>query len=289
MHEMMADVTADRTLSAPAFALTGVSYSYAWRQGLIYALRDVDLVIPRGQFVAVAGSNGSGKSTLASLLNAMFQPATGQVEVFGLDTAEEAHLWEIRRAVGFIMENPDNQIVGPTVADDIAFGPENLGLEHAEIVERVEAALTSMGIRDLSATEPHLLSEGQKQKVAIAGVLATGADAIVSDESTGMLDPETRRAVLDRFDELRRERGITIVHITHLPEEALRADRLLVIEAGRLAADRHPAEFFGDADLVRRLGFEQPALFALAEALRERGLAVGPGARAEEMVRELWP
>ncbi len=286
---MMADTTVDKTLSAPAFELVGVSYSYVWRQGLIQALRDVDLVIPRGQFVAVAGSNGSGKSTLASLLNAMFQPATGRVEVFGMDTSEEAHLWDIRRSVGLIMENPDNQIVGPTVADDIAFGPENLGLEHSDIVDRVAAAMAAMGIEDLAATEPHLLSEGQKQKVAIAGVLATGVDAIVSDESTGLLDPETRRAVLDRFDELRRERGITVVHITHLPEEALRADRLLVIEAGRLAADRHPAEFFGDADLVRRLGFEQPALFALAEALRERGLPVASTARAEEMVRELWP
>lgn len=243
-------MTADRTLFAPAFSLQGVSYSYSWRQGLIPALQDVNLVIPRGQFVAVAGSNGSGKSTLASLLNAMFRPSEGRVEVFGMDAADPAHLWEIRRRVGLIMENPDNQIVGPTVADDIAFGPENLGLPHDEIVTRVEAALQAMDIGELAAVEPHLLSEGQKQKVAIAGVLATGAEAIVSDESTGLLDPETRKAVLDRFDELRRERGITVLHITHLPEEALRADRLLVIEGGRLAADRHPADFFRDRKSV---------------------------------------
>ncbi len=286
---MMAENAADRTSSAPAFELAGVSYSYHWRGGRIDALRDIDLVIPRGQFVAVAGSNGSGKSTLASLLNAMFQPDHGTVKVFGMDAADPQHLWEIRRSVGLIMENPDNQIVGPTVADDIAFGPENLGLEHDEIVARVAAAMAAMGIEELFATEPHLLSEGQKQKVAIAGVLAAGAEAVVSDESTGLLDPETRRAVLDRFDELRRERGITVVHITHLPEEALRADRLLVIEAGQLAADRHPAEFFGDRELIRRLGFEQPALYALATELRERGLAVGPAARPEELVKALWP
>ena len=273
----------------PAFSLQGVSYSYTWRGGIIPALRDVDLVIPRGQFVALAGSNGSGKSTLASLLNAMFQPGEGRIEVFGMDTADPTHLWEIRRRVGLIMENPDNQIVGPTVADDIAFGPENLGLQHDEIVSRVEAAMRAMGIEELAAVEPHLLSEGQKQKVAIAGVLATGAEAIVSDESTGLLDPETRRAVLDRFDALRRERGITVLHITHLPEEALRADRMLVIEGGRLAADRHPADFFGDLELVRRLGFEQPALFALAGELRRRGLEVISTAGAADMVKALWP
>ncbi len=285
----MADMSSDSAFSPPAFKLAGASYDYSWRQGLIPALQDMDLEIPRGQFVAVAGSNGSGKSTLASLLNAMFQPSAGRVEVFGLDTAEPAHLWEIRRRVGLIMENPDNQIVGPTVADDIAFGPENLGLEREEIVARVETAMGAMGIADLAATEPHLLSEGQKQKVAIAGVLATGAEAIVSDESTGLLDPETRRVVLDRFDELRRDKGITVVHITHLPEEALRADRLLVIEGGRLAADRHPADFFNDAELVRRLGFEQPPLFALAAALCERGVQTSPTATAAEMVRALWP
>ncbi len=286
---MMAENAADRTSSAPAFELAGVSYGYDWRGGRIDALRDIDLVIPRGQFVAVAGSNGSGKSTLASLLNAMFQPDRGRVEVFGMDAANPEHLWEIRRSVGLIMENPDNQIVGPTVADDIAFGPENLGLVHEEIVARVAAAMEAMGIEELSATEPHFLSEGQKQKVAIAGVLATGAEAIVSDESTGLLDPETRLAVLDRFDELRRERSITVVHITHLPEETLRADRLIVIEAGRLAADRHPAEFFADRELLRQLGLEQPALYALADELRRRGLPVGPAAHPEDLVKALWP
>ncbi len=286
---MMADNPADRTPSPPAFELAGVSYSYSWRGGRIPALSDIDLEIPRGQFVAVTGSNGSGKSTLASLLNAMFHPGTGRVSVFGMDTSDPAHLWEIRRRVGLIMENPDNQIVGPTVADDIAFGPENLGLTHDEIEARVDAALEAMGIRALAATEPHLLSEGQKQKVAIAGVLAMGAEAIVSDESTGLLDPATRTAVLDRFAALRREHGITIVHITHLPEEALRADRLLVIERGRLVADRHPGDFFAHAELVRRFGFEQPPLFALSAALERHGLEVAPSAAPEEMARSLWP
>jgi energy-coupling factor transport system ATP-binding protein len=275
--------------TASAFQLQEVSFSYPTRRGSVDALRGLNLEIGRGEFVVMVGANGSGKSTLAGLLNAMRLPTAGTVRSFGLLTEDPGNIWEVRRRVGLIMENPDNQILGPTVADDIAFGPENLALSQAEIAERVDEAMATMGIADLAGLEPHLLSEGQKQKVAIAGVLAMGAEAILSDESTSLLDPETRAAVLARFGHLRDEQGITIVHITHLLEEALLADRVLVIDEGRLLLDARPREFFGDPELFRRLQLEPPPLFALAAALRESGLAIPEIASAGDLVEAICP
>ncbi|MHB8780057.1 MAG: ATP-binding cassette domain-containing protein [Candidatus Geothermincolia bacterium] len=273
----------------PAFLLEAAGFTYRSRQGDVRALDGIDLELAPGSFTVLLGANGSGKSTLASLLNGLLTPESGSVHSFGLDVSDKSQTWEIRRRVGYILDNPDNQIVAPTVADDVAFGPENLELPHAEIVQRVEAALALMGISELAPREPHLLSEGQKQKVAIAGVIAMGARAIVSDESTSLLDPNTRDAVLAEFRRLRDTQGITIVHITHLADEALLADRVVALERGRVIADRAPLELMTDAAMLERLDMEPPQLLALAGRLRAAGLAVPAAPSVRDLEEALCP
>ena len=221
------------------------------------ALTDIDLTINKGEFVAVLGHNGSGKSTLAKLCNAVYEPTEGTVTVKGIVSGSEENDDKIRRVVGMVFQNPDNQIVATIVEDDVAFGPENLGIEPKEIRKRVDDALKSVNMYELRHREPHKLSGGQKQRVAIAGVLAMQTECIVLDEPTAMLDP-MGRAVMSTVHRLNKELGITVVLVTHFMEEAVGADRIVVMDSGRIVMDGTPAEVFSQTDKVRECGLDIP-------------------------------
>ena len=238
------------------------------------ALREVDLEIEKGSFVTILGHNGSGKSTLAKHMNAVLLPSGGAVYVDGMDTRQEALLLEIRRRVGMVFQNPDNQIVANVVEEDVAFAPENLGIPTEEIRRRVDDALAAVGMSEFTRHAPHLLSGGQKQRVAIAGVIAMAPECVVLDEATAMLDPSGRREVLSAIRALNRERGITVVLITHHMDEALGADRLIVMNDGRLAMDGTPAEVFTQVDALRAMGLAAPDTVELLYGLRQGGMDV---------------
>ncbi|MEW6725155.1 MAG: energy-coupling factor transporter ATPase [Bacillota bacterium] len=267
-----------------------------WVQGLshrygadtdheILALDNVDLEIEAGEFVAIIGHNGSGKSTLAKHLNALLVPSQGKVVIDSLDTADEKNLWEIRRRAGMVFQNPDNQLVATTVEEDVAFGPENLGVEPSRIRERVEQALSAVGMSDFQEHAPHLLSGGQKQRVAIAGILAMRPICLIMDEATAMLDPAGRAEVLETVRRLNREEGITVLHITHYMEEAVGADRIVVMEAGRIVMTGTPAEVFQRVDELKAMGLSVPQAAELADRLRKRGVQVPPDViTVEELV-----
>jgi energy-coupling factor transport system ATP-binding protein len=237
------------------------------------ALGGVSLDIARGSFTAVIGRNGSGKSTLAKNVNALFLPTSGAVFVDGMDTRDDALVWEIRRRVGMVFQNPDNQLVSAVVEDDVAFGPENLGVAPEEIRERIGAALDAVDMQDQRKMAPHLLSGGQKQRVAIAGVVAMRPDAIIFDEPTAMLDPEGRREVMDVIGRLR-ARGVTIVLITHFMDETVGADRVVIMDRGRIALDGAPVEVFRHAEEIESFGLKLPFAVELASRLRGRGVNV---------------
>ena len=222
------------------------------------ALTDIDLTINKGEFVAVLGHNGSGKSTLAKLCNAVYEPTEGTVTVKGIVSGSEENDDKIRRVVGMVFQNPDNQIVTTIVEDDVAFGPENLGIEPKEIRKRVDDALKSVNMYELRHREPHKLSGGQKQRVAIAGVLAMQTECIVLDEPTAMLDPMGRAEVMSTVHRLNKELGITVVLVTHFMEEAVGADRIVVMDSGSVVMDGTPAEVFSQADKVRECGLDIP-------------------------------
>lgn len=222
------------------------------------ALTDIDLTINKGEFVAVLGHNGSGKSTLAKLCNAVYEPTEGTVTVKGIVSGSEENDDKIRRVVGMVFQNPDNQIVATIVEDDVAFGPENLGIEPKEIRKRVDDALKSVNMYELRHREPHKLSGGQKQRVAIAGVLAMQTECIVLDEPTAMLDPMGRAEVMSTVHRLNKELGITVVLVTHFMEEAVGADRIVVMDSGRIVMDGTPAKVFSQADKVRKCGLDIP-------------------------------
>ncbi len=222
------------------------------------ALTDIDLTINKGEFVAVLGHNGSGKSTLAKLCNAVYEPTEGTVTVKGIVSGSEENDDKIRRVVGMVFQNPDNQIVATIVEDDVAFGPENLGIEPKEIRKRVDGALKSVNMYELRHREPHKLSGGQKQRVAIAGVLAMQTECIVLDEPTAMLDPMGRAEVMSTVHRLNKELGITVVLVTHFMEEAVGADRIVVMDSGRIVMDGTPAEVFSQTDKVRECGLDIP-------------------------------
>lgn len=222
------------------------------------ALTDIDLTINKGEFVAVLGHNGSGKSTLAKLCNAVYEPTEGIVTVKGIVSGSEENDDKIRRVVGMVFQNPDNQIVATIVEDDVAFGPENLGIEPKEIRKRVDDALKSVNMYELRHREPHKLSGGQKQRVAIAGVLAMQTECIVLDEPTAMLDPMGRAEVMSTVHRLNKELGITVVLVTHFMEEAVGADRIVVMDSGRIVMDGTPAEVFSQTDKVRECGLDIP-------------------------------
>ena len=245
------------------------------------AVAGVSLRVERGEFVAVLGRNGSGKSTLAKLLNALNIPQKGEIWIDGVAAHEEANSLEVRKRCGMVFQNPDNQIVATVVEEDCAFGLENLGVAPDEIRRRVDGALAAVGMRDHAEAAPHMLSGGQKQRVAIAGVLAMRPKIIVFDESTAMLDPSGRREVFAVAEELNRRDGITIVWITHFMDEALRAGRLLVMDAGRVALEGAPREVFQKTDEIRKMGLDVPPMAQLAAQLRADIMTV------EEMAVEL--
>ena len=253
-----------------------LSFTYPAEEGQTstVALEDVSLSIERGSFVVVLGHNGSGKSTLAKHMNAVLLPSGGTVYVEGMDTKDEALLLEIRRRVGMVFQNPDNQIVANVVEEDVAFAPENLGVPSEEIRHRVDDALAAVGMSEFTRHAPHLLSGGQKQRVAIAGVIAMAPECIVLDEATAMLDPSGRREVLSAIRTLNRERGITVVLITHHMDEAMDADRLIVMNDGRLVMDGTPAEVFTQVDALRAMGLAAPDTVELLYGLRQSGMDV---------------
>ncbi len=248
--------------------------SYTYNEGAddeAQALKDVSFSIDEGEFVSLVGHNGSGKSTLAKLFNGLLLPTKGQVVVRGMRTTDKKSLFDIRKTVGVVFQNPDNQTVASIVEDDVAFGPENLGLPPAEIRERVDWALDCVGMREYAKGTPHRLSGGQKQRIAIAGVLAIRPRVMVLDESTAMLDPVGRAEVMRVVQKLNREMGCTVVQITHFMEEAALGDRILVLKEGRIAADGG-RELFSQRELLQSAGLELPLCARVAHELRGRGL-----------------
>lgn len=254
------------------FELDHVTHVYQSGEGEGYeALCGITLSIAAGEFVAVLGANGSGKSTLARHLNALLLPSEGTCRVCGWDTKDEARRWDIRQEVSMVFQNPDNQLIAAVVADDVAFGPENLGVPPAEIRARVQSALVLVGMEAYAQTAPHLLSGGQKQRIAIAGAISMQTHCLVLDEPTAMLDPRGRAEVLRAVKKLHDERGMTIVYITHFMEEAIAADRIVLMDAGQVVMDGTPREVFSKAEQVRALGLDIPLAADLAEHLRRGG------------------
>ncbi len=259
----------------PIIQTENLTFRYTTEEGAAPTVLDgVSLSIRRGEFVAVLGHNGSGKSTLSKHFNAILLPTAGKVYVDGMDTCDEDKLLDIRRRIGMVFQNPDNQIVASVVEEDVAFGPENLGVPSAEIRQRVDSALAAVGMSEYARHAPHLLSGGQKQRVAIAGVLAMRPECIVLDEPTAMLDPVGRKEVLDTVKRLNTEAGITVVLITHHMDEAAQADRLIVMHDGHVMADDRPEQVFQNVDGLRSLGLEVPEPVALLYELRQNGVDV---------------
>ena len=262
--------------------------SYQYEPDARPAVSHVTLEVERGSFVAVLGHNGSGKSTLAKLMNALFLPTEGRVLVCGMDTLTEEKVWNIRRHAGMVFQNPDNQIVANVVREDVAFGLENLGVPQDEMVRRVEAALSAVRMSEFAETAPHMLSGGQKQRVAIAGVLAMEPELIIMDEATAMLDPSGRAEVLATVRKLNREKGMTVVWITHFMEEAAIADRLIVMNDGSVALEGTPRQVFSRVNEIKALGLDVPPMAELAQTLRERGMPLPEGIlTVSDMVKEL--
>ena len=257
-------------MPTPLIQVNECSYTY---EGADHeALCGATLHIDEGEFVAILGRNGSGKSTLAKLLNALYLPTQGQVVVMGMDTRDEARVWDIRQRVGMVFQNPDNQLVAAVVEEDVAFGLENMGVPQPEIRPRVQEALAAVNMEPFAGHAPHMLSGGQKQRVAVAGMLAMRPRVLVLDESTAMLDPAGRRDVLAIVRRLNREEGITVVWITHFMEEAAQADRLLLMHEGGIAMEGPPAALFSQVEAIRALGLDAPPMAGLANDLRGHGI-----------------
>lgn len=239
----------------------------------VHAIDHVSLEIKKGSFTAIIGKNGSGKSTLAKNINALLLPGSGAVYVKGFNTADESKLWEIRQSAGMVFQNPDNQLVSSIVEDDVAFGPENLGMEPEEIRKRVDESLYSVNMYEERKKAPHLLSGGQKQRIAIAGVIAMRPECIILDEPTAMLDPHGRQEVMEIIQKLHHE-GITILLITHFMDEAAKADRVIIMDEGRVMLDGTPVQVFGHAEEIKALSLDVPFAVDLAHRLRKRGIEV---------------
>ncbi len=245
---------------------------YSGTENEYRALDQINLSVRQGEFVAVIGTNGSGKSTLAKHLNAILLPSAGSCLIRGMDTREEDSLWQIRQEVGMVFQNPDNQIIAAVVEEDVAFGVENLGVEPAQIRIRVMEALRAVGMEHYRKFAPHLLSGGQKQRIAIAGALAMQTKCLVLDEPTAMLDPSGRREVLSTVKKLHEECGITVVYITHFMEEAVKADRVVVMEKGKICFEGTPATVFTQVERLEKLGLDVPLAAKVADRLRRKGL-----------------
>lgn len=257
----------------PIISIENVSYAYeGGEQDRVDALLDVNVRVDAGEFVAIIGHNGSGKSTLAKHMNAILLPTRGDVYVLGMNTRDRSKLWSIRQAVGMVFQNPDNQIVATTVEEDVAFGPENLGVPPDEIHRRVDEALALVDMTGYEQAAPHQLSGGQKQRVAIAGVIAMRPRCIVLDEATAMLDPVGRQEVLRTVRRLASEEGIAVVHITHFMSEAVLADRVIVMDDGRIALEGAPREVFSQPDVLRQLQLDVPQVTELALELARKGV-----------------
>ena len=269
------------------FDICHVSHTFETEEGKTFdALKDVTAQIKKGEFTAIIGTNGSGKSTLARHLNALLIPTEGELIVEGMRTSDAGRVWDIRQKVGMVFQNPDNQLVAAVVEEDVAFGPENLGVPPEEIRERVDLALERVGMTSYREQAPSMLSGGQKQRVAIAGVLAMKPDCIVLDEPTAMLDPKGRKEVMDTIHELNKTEGITIVLITHFMEEAVTADHILVIDRGVLKMEGTPREIFSQADKVTEIGLDVPVPADLARRLRKKGMAVSEKCMTDEELGE---
>ncbi|WP_418470314.1 energy-coupling factor transporter ATPase [Dialister invisus] len=269
------------------FDICHVSHTFETEEGKTFdALKDVTAQIKKGEFTAIIGTNGSGKSTLARHLNALLIPTEGELIVEGMRTSDAGRVWDIRQKVGMVFQNPDNQLVAAVVEEDVAFGPENLGVPPEEIRERVNLALEKVRMTSYRKQAPSMLSGGQKQRVAIAGVLAMKPDCIVLDEPTAMLDPKGRKEVMDTIHELNKTEGITIVLITHFMEEAVTADHILVIDRGVLKMEGTPREIFSQADKVTEIGLDVPVPADLARRLRKKGMAVSEKCMTDEELGE---
>ena len=269
------------------FDIRHLTHTFETEDGKTFdALSDVTCTIPKGSFTAIIGTNGSGKSTLARHLNALYLPTAGEVIVEGMKTSDMEHIWDIRQKVGMVFQNPDNQLVAAIVEEDVAFGPENLGVPAEEIRKRVDYALEKVGMSAYRTHSPAMLSGGQKQRIAIAGVLAMHPDCIVLDEPTAMLDPLGRKEVMDTIHELNRSEGITIVLITHFMEEAVTADHVLVVDRTKLQMQGTAREVFSQADKLTAMGLDVPVAADLAHGLRKKGYEIPEGCMTDEELGE---
>lgn len=265
-----------------------ISFEYVTEEDKFKAIDNLSLNVKQGEFVVVIGHNGSGKSTLSKNLNAILMPTTGNIYINGLNTKEEKNLWDIRQTAGMVFQNPDNQIVATVVEEDVAFGPENLGIDPPEIRKRVEESLKSVGMYDMRDRQPHLLSGGQKQRVAIAGIIAMKPKCIIFDEATAMLDPSGRKEVMKTIKRLNKEEDISIMHITHFMEEAVDADRVIVMEKGKKVLEGTPKEVFSKVEMLKSIGLDVPCMTELSKELKEKGLDIdGDILTVDEMVVKL--
>ncbi len=265
-----------------------VKFAYIQEGDIRFALNGVEFTAKQGEFVCILGHNGSGKSTFAKHINALLVPNDGTVTVAGMDTRDENMLWEIRRTAGMVFQNPDNQIVSSIVEEDVAFGPENLGVPQPEIVERVHDALEAMDMLEYAKREPHMLSGGQKQRVAIAGVLAMFPEIIVFDEPTAMLDPSGRAEVMNAIRELNTKHKKTVVLITHFMDEAVDADRVYIMKDGLVIGHGTPRDIFREMDLLQSSGLTPPFAVRMYYNLKEQGLDLGEcPLKPEELVEQL--
>ncbi|MBQ8879674.1 MAG: energy-coupling factor transporter ATPase [Clostridia bacterium] len=279
-------------MSEPIIRTKGLSFSYDENKNPsfdvreVHGVRDINISIERGEYVAVLGHNGSGKSTLAKLLNMILIPNSGDIFIDGVRITDENFteddVFDVRRKVGMVFQNPDNQLVATVVEEDVAFGPENLGLPREEIRRRVNSALAAVGMTEYARHAPHKLSGGQKQRIAIAGIIAMRPDVIIFDESTAMLDPLGRRDVIEIMERLNREDGITVINITHYMDEASRADRVIIVNEGEVAFDAPAREAFSNISDLHRMGLEAPQGVELMAALRDAGLDVAENVLTSE-------
>lgn len=269
-----------------AVRFENVIFSYR-EDGQDPAVNGVTLSVEEGQFVAVLGRNGSGKSTLAKLINALLTPTSGSVRVFGMDTLDEKQTFEIRKCAGMVFQNPDNQTVASIVEDDVAFGPENIGVPRDEIGKRIDFALEAVGMSDFRDATPARLSGGQKQRIAIAGVLAVLPKIMILDESTAMLDPKGRKEVMDVIKKLNKERGMTVVLITHFMDEALQADRAVVMHRGEIVLDGAPERIFAHSEELETYGLTLPRAAAVCKKLQSAGMPVKDAFTAEELAEAI--
>ncbi|GAA4723857.1 energy-coupling factor transporter ATPase [Brevibacillus fulvus] len=274
--------------SAPLIQFENVSFYYTDEFGeKLPVLQNLNLTIAEGEFVTIIGHNGSGKSTLAKLMNALLLPAEGEVRVGPWKTGATQEVWKIRQMVGLVFQNPDNQIVGSTVEDDVAFGLENIGVPPAEMRERIDAALKAVGMAAYAQRQPHKLSGGQKQRTAIAGIIAMRPRVLILDEATAMLDPQGRKEIMELVRRLNREAGITVINISHFPEEAVDADRVVVMRQGKIFMQGTPRNVFADVTRLQETGLDVPLAVRIQHYLSANGVPIPPLLHQKELVEEL--